>query len=156
MLNNSSGFATVCCGDEFVGRLTTLLCTVTGVMTIIDHFANTPFFSSWLSRHFASTPAGYQISPGLNFLVIVGLGGAIWLITGSDNPHPDAAAAKRLWRLRANLAAAAMAAWLLLGPSIRRGPAVAPAEAPAAPIIAAPATPLGQAPRPAQPFGMGR
>lgn len=139
-----------------MGRLTTLLCTVTGVMTIIDHFANTPFFSSWLSRHFAITPLGCQISPGLNFLVIVGIGGAIWLITGSDDSHPDAAAAKKLWRLRANLAAAAMTAWLLLGPPIRRGPALVPAETPAAPSISAPSTPLGQGPRLAQPFGKGR
>ena len=78
MLNNSSESQIGCFGDWLVGRLTTLLCAVTGTMTIIDHFANTPFFSSWLSRHFASTPAGYQISPGLNFLVIVGLGGGIW------------------------------------------------------------------------------
>jgi hypothetical protein len=152
MLNNSSESQIGCFGDWLVGRLTTLLCAVTGTMTIIDHFANTPFFSSWLSRHFASTPAGYQISPGLNFLVIVGLGGGIWLITGSDNPHPDAAAAKKLWRLRANLAAAAMAAWLLLGPSIRRGPAVVPAAAPGLSIAA----PLGQAPPSAPPFGEGR
>ena len=120
-----------------MGRLTTLLCVVTGVMTIVDHFASTPLFSTWLAENFAKTPGGYEISPGLNFLVIVGLGGLIWLITGSDAPQSDAAAASKLWRLRNILAALTMAAWLLFGPAIRR-------ERPAP---AAPASPtLEQAP----------
>ena len=114
-----------------MGRLTTLLCVITGVMTIIDHFASTPLFSAWLSENVAKTSAGYEISPGLNFLVIVSLGGLIWLLTGSDAPQADAAAAKKLWRLRNGLAACVMAAWLLFGPSIRREqPAPNPAASP--------------------------
>ncbi|HUY93524.1 MAG TPA: hypothetical protein VMV10_32655 [Pirellulales bacterium] len=114
-----------------MGRLTTLLCIVTGMMTIVDVFSSNRLFSTWLSENFAKTAAGYRISPGLNFLVIVSLGALIWLVTGSDAPQADAAAAKKLWRLRNVLAAAAMAAWLIFGPSIRRGRAVpAPAASP--------------------------
>ena len=117
-----------------MGRLTTLLCIVTGVMTIADHFASTPLFSTWLSQNFVKTAAGYEISPGLNFLVIVGLGGLIWLLTGSDAPQADPLAAKKLWRLRNGLAAAVMTGWLLLGPSIRRERS-APAAPAASPTL---------------------
>lgn len=120
-----------------MARLTTLLCIVTGVMTIVDHFSSNRLFSTWLAENVAKTPDGYQISPGLNFAVIVCLGGLIWLLTGSDGPQADAAAVKKRWRLRNGLAAAAMAAWLIFGPAIRR-------HAPVAPLPASPG--LEQAP----------
>lgn len=130
-----------------MGRLTTLLCAVTGVMTIIDHFASTPLFSAWLSENFAKTPAGYEISPGLNFLVVVSLGGLIWLLTGSDAPQADATAARKLWRLRNGLAAGVIVAWLFFGPSIRR-------ERPAPKSAASPT--LEQAPYFPPPLGKRR
>ncbi len=128
-----------------MGRLATVLCAITGIMTIIDHFTSTPFFSVLLSRHVTSTPSGYQISPSLNFLVTISLGAIFWMSTGADAPAADPAAAKRQTWKRINLAAAAMAAWLLLGPAIRRDPAVDPQLQPALPPASA-AVPAGTTP----------
>lgn len=144
-----------------MGRLATVLCAITGIMTIIDHFTNTPFFSQLLSRHIISTPGGYQISPGLNFFTTISLGVIVWAVLGADAPHADAAVAKKHAWKRTSLAAVSMAAWLLLGPAIRRAPPAAPqaelappaALAPA-PAIAAPNTsPFGLKPLYRQPLG---
>lgn len=126
-----------------------MLAAITGVMTIIDHFTSTPFFSLLLSRHVTSTPRGYEISAGFNFLITISLGGAVWLSVAGDEPPADPSQTKKLAWKRIYLAAAAMAAWLILGPAIRREPRAA-AEPEAAPRAESPAP---AAPR-NSPFGL--
>ena len=124
-----------------MGRLATVLCTVTGIVTIIDHCRNTPFYAQLLSRHVTAAPGGYQISPGLNFFVTLALGAGVWWMTSPDPPLEDLPAARKQRWKRAYLAAAAIAFWLILGPAIR------PAQTtPSSPKAAAAAPPPRRSP----------
>lgn len=122
-----------------MSRLTTVVCALSAIVTIVDYFTARAFFSGWLARQASHGPEGWRISASLNVLLIAIGAGLVWLVTGPDTPPADTQARQRLFRLRANLIACGLAVWFFLGPTIG-GVSQSPpqgADTPAAPLGAA-------------------
>lgn len=101
-----------------MSRLTTVVCALSAIVTIVDYFTARAFFSGWLARQASHGPEGWRISASLNVLLIAIGAGLVWLITSPETPPADTDARQRLFRLRANLIACGLAVWFFLGPTI--------------------------------------
>lgn len=101
-----------------MSRLTTVVCALSAIVTIVDYFTARAFFSGWLARQASYGPEGWRISASLNVLLIAVGAALVWLFTGPETPPADAEARQRLFRLRANLVACGLAVWFFLGPTI--------------------------------------
>jgi hypothetical protein len=149
-----------------VSRLTTVVCALSAIVTIVDYFTARAFFSGWLARQASYGPEGWRISASLNVLLIAGGAALVWLFTSPETPPADAEARQRLFRLRANVVACGLAVWFFLGPSVGGVPlpppetaATQPADWPAAPrrpaLTLDPSAESTRPSRPAPPHGGG-
>lgn len=101
-----------------MSRLTTVVCALSAIVTIVDYFTARAFFSGWLARQASYGSEGWRISASLNVLLIAIGAGLVWLFTSPETPPAEAEARQRLFRLRANVIACGLAAWFFLGPTI--------------------------------------
>ena len=115
-----------------VSRLTTVVCALSAMVTIVAYFTAKPLFANWLARQVSHTPDGWQISPALNAAAVAAFAGLVWMLTGADLPAGDAQAARRLFRTRAYLIGCGIGLWFFFGPAIASPPPVLKTAAPSA------------------------
>lgn len=112
-----------------MARLTTIVCALSAVMTIVDYFTAKSFFADWLARHLTWTESGCRISPTLNGLVIVGVLSAIWLATGYETKSADELANPARSHWQAYLIGCFLFLWFVAGPPLA-GPSTCPVAEP--------------------------
>lgn len=120
-------------GTKSVSRLTTIVCALSAIVTIVDYVTAKPLIAHWLARQATRTPDGWQISPVLNAVVIASMAGMVWMMTGADTPANDVHAVKRLLRLRMYLIGCGLGLWFFFGPAIGTPPPAVKSAGPAAP-----------------------
>ncbi|HVX10552.1 MAG TPA: hypothetical protein VHC22_05190 [Pirellulales bacterium] len=99
-----------------MSRLATVVGALSAIVSLIDFLVARSFLSHWVQRQIKHGDDGWQISPTLNFVFIVGLVGLVWLLT--DTAVNDAEARKRLHRVRTHVVLVALVVWFFFGPSI--------------------------------------
>ncbi|HJT33022.1 MAG TPA: hypothetical protein VJ783_13355 [Pirellulales bacterium] len=141
-----------------MSRLTTVVCALSAIVTIVDYFTAKPLFANWLARQVSHTPDGWQVSPVLNAAAVAAFAGLVWMLTGADLPAGDAHAARRLFRTRIYLIGCGLGLWFFFGPAIVSPPPMvktaAPSPRPAAQTGGSSGDAIG-APAPNSPYHRG-
>lgn len=119
-----------------MSRLTTVVCALSAIVTIVDYITAKPLFANWLARQVSHTPDGWQVSPALNAAAVAAFAGLVWMLTGAEMPAGDAHAVRRLFRMRAYLIGCGLGLWFFFGPAIASPPPVLKTAAPSAPSAA--------------------
>ena len=119
-----------------MSRLTTVVCALSAIVTIVDYVTAKPLFANWLARQVSRTPDGWQVSPALNLAALAGFAALVWMATGAETPAGDVRAAARLFRRRACLLACGLGLWFFFGPAVGSPPP--PLKTPLPPVRTAP------------------
>ncbi|HEX5443946.1 MAG TPA: hypothetical protein VFW87_08970 [Pirellulales bacterium] len=128
-----------------MSRLTTVVCALSAIVTIVDYFTAKPLFANWLARQVSHTPDGWQISPALNAAAIAAFAGLVWMTTGCEPAPANPQAKGRLFRTRAYLIGCGLGLWFFFGPSIASPPPLVKTTAPTAASDPAATRPAEQA-----------